>query len=127
MRYIRQNRLWFFTGLETLALGICFAMSDNFVDRPPHAPEIIDIVNKPFFAIVLILIGIFVSIMSNGPVDGKMRLIIIFLLSLVWVFYSIIFLIHDYYAPMFMPHLDTILIIFVATRITFESAWSNHR
>jgi CHASE2 domain-containing sensor protein len=115
------------TGLETLILGLIFAITDNFMDRPPHSPEIISEVNKPIYSMILIFIGLFVVVVCNNELKGKLRLIVTFLLSFVWLFYSIIFLIHDLFAPVFVPHLDTILVCAVAIRITVEAMWGDTR
>ena len=125
MEHLKHNRNWFLTGLETLMLGIAFAVTNNFMDRPPHAPEIVSEVNKPIYAMILIFVGLFTIVACNGELKGKLRSLITFMLSFVWMFYSIIFLIHDSFAPVFMPHLDTILVLSVTLRITFESMWGD--
>lgn len=127
MDYLKHNRNWFLTGLETLMMGISFAVTNNFLDRPPHAPEIVTEINKPIYAMILIFVGLFTIVACNSEMTRKMRNLITFMLTFIWAFYSIIFLIHDSFAPVFVPHLDTILVLSVTLRITFESMWGDSR
>lgn len=108
-------------------MGISFAVTNNFLDRPPHAPEIVTEINKPIYAMILIFVGLFTIVACNSEMTRKMRNLITFMLTFIWAFYSIIFLIHDSFAPVFVPHLDTILVLSVTLRITFESMWGDSR
>lgn len=125
LEYLKHNRHWFLTGLETLSLGIVFTLSNNFMDRPPHSPYIVAEVNKPIYSIALIMIGIFTIVACSHRLSGKLLNVVTFMLSVVWMFYSLVFLIHDFYAPVFIPHLDTILVLAVTIRITIEALWGD--
>lgn len=95
------------------------------MDRPPHSPYIVAEVNKPIYSIALIMIGIFTIVACSHRLSGKLLNVVTFMLSVVWMFYSLVFLIHDFYAPVFIPHLDTILVLAVTIRITIEALWGD--
>ncbi|KRK83477.1 hypothetical protein [Companilactobacillus bobalius] len=110
--------------METLALGLIFLGTGNFIDRPSAAPTFIATVDDPPFAIALIIIGLYVMFSCLGVLTKSVKDIIVFLLLFVWTFYLIIFAIHDFNAPVLMPKFTTIFILFIDIRILFEAFWS---
>lgn len=124
MKYLKKNHSWFLTGMETVALGLIFLGSGNFIDRPSAAPAFITTVDDPPFAIALMIIGLYVMFSCLGVLAKPVKEIIVFLLLFVWTFYLIIFAIHDINAPTLMPNFDTIFILFIDIRILFEAFWS---
>ncbi|CAJ2235097.1 hypothetical protein CPR18618_PPKEINIP_00922 [Companilactobacillus paralimentarius] len=124
MRYLKKNHSWFLTGMETVALGLIFLGTGNFIDRPASAPAFITTVDDPPFAIALMIIGLYVMFSCLGVLKKPVKEIIVFLLLFIWTFYLIIFAIHDINAPTLMPNFDTIFILFIDIRILFEAFWS---
>jgi len=100
-------------------------MSGNFIDRPPTTPPFITHVDDPPFAIALIIVGLYVMFSCLGYLDKSAKDIIIFILLFIWTFYLIIFMIHDFTSPVFMPKFTTIFILFIVVRILFEAFWSD--
>lgn len=125
MGYLKKNRFWFLTGMETFALGLLFIANENFIDRPPNAPQFIASVDDPPFAISLIIIGLYVMFSCFDTLHHSVKDIIVFLLLFVWTFYLIVFSIHDFTSQVFIPKFTTIFILFIVVRILFEAFWSN--
>lgn len=110
--------------METLALGLIFLGTGNFIDRPSAAPAFIITVDDPPFSIALMIIGLYVMFSCLRDLKKPVKEIIVFLLLFVWTFYLIIFAIHDIDAPTVMPGFTTIFISFIDIRILFEAFWS---
>lgn len=123
--YLKKNRSWFLTGMETFALGLLFIANGNFIDRPPSAPPFIASVDDPPFAIALILVGLYTMFSCFDILHHSRKELITFVLLFVWTFYLVIFSIHDFTSPIFMPKFTTIFILFIVIRILFEAFWSD--
>ena len=125
MKFLKQNHFWFLTGAETFTLGLIFIFSGNFIDRPPNAPGLITNVDDPPFAIALILVGLYTMFACFDILHHSRKELITFVLLFVWTFYLVIFSIHDFTSPIFMPKFTTIFILFIVVRILFEAFWSD--
>lgn len=122
MKHIRENRFWIITGLETFVLGLLFALENNFIDAPPHMPTFVRVVDDPPFAIVLMIIGFYVFVVSSTQrLDIATYTVINFILTSFWTFYFIIFMIHDITGPFLVPRYTTVMTGFIVFRIMGES------
>jgi len=125
LKYLKRNHFWFLTGMETFALGLLFASNANFIDRPPTTPPFIASVDDPPFAIALILVGLYTMFSCFDVLHHSTKDVITFILLFVWTFYLVIFSIHDFTSPVFMPKFTTVFILFIVIRILFEAFWSD--
>lgn len=125
MKHLKKNHFWLLTGMETFALGLLFITNNNYIDKPPSAPLFITNVDDPPFAIALIIIGAYVMFSCFDYLHESNKGLIVFLLLFVWTFYLVIFSIHDFTSPIFIPKFTTIFILFIVIRILFEAFWSN--
>lgn len=126
MTILKKNRFWFIKGLETLSLGLIFLGTAHYIDQPPRAPLFITYVDDPIFAISLVIIGTYsMLICTSLNVNKRLKSIMIFSLLFIWTFYFVIFLIHDFMAPTFFPHFDTLITFYIVISTWLEVFWGD--
>ncbi|CAJ1189369.1 hypothetical protein CPEBRM1_ABPJDJAI_01139 [Companilactobacillus paralimentarius] len=124
MQLFKENRFWILTSLETIFLGLTFSNPKPYLKPIVGDPSWIGLVDIPPFSLALVLVGavcLTICLTSLSKFDLS---IVTFLLSLVWIFSSIVFIVHDINMPGFCiayPHIDATLSTFVAVRITIEA------
>lgn len=123
MKHIRENYSWIIDGLEVFLVGWLFLTTDHFIDKFEHTPVFITYFDDPPFSIALILIGTYIILSCFGYLTNSKKEIIVFLLSFIWTFYFIIFLIHDLSAPVFVPRFDTTIAMCLVIRTFCDSHW----
>lgn len=124
MKYVRENRFWTITGFETFILGMLFGLENNFIDQPPHMPVFVKAVDDPPFAIMLMIVGFYVTLISvSKHFTESNKAVVTFTLLFIWTFYFIIFLIHDIVGPFTIPRYTTIITGFIVLRVMVESIW----
>jgi len=124
MRLFKENRFWIMTSLETIFLGLAFSNPKPYLKHIKGDPSWIGLINIPVFSFSLTLVGVICLTMCMTPLSKIGSSFVTFLLSLVWIFTSIVFIVHDFNIADFTivyPHIDTTLSIFVALRITVEA------
>lgn len=124
MKYVRENRFWTITGLETFILGMFFGLNNNFVGQPLHMPVFVKVVDDPPFAIVLMIVGFYVTLISMSKhFTEANKAVVTFVLLFIWTFYFIIFLLHDIVGPFTIPRYTTIITGFIVFRVMVEAVW----
>ena len=123
---IINNRSWFLTGFETVFLGVFFLFMPN-IFSVKYFPNLFNWLDDTLPAIFLIMVGTFTIINSAFEVEPNWHRANVFLLEFIWVFYTTTFIIHDFQIKnSTYLSLTSILCLFVATRIFFES-WLGDR
>ena len=124
MKYVRENRFWTITGLETFILGMLLGLEDNFIVQPPHMPAFVKVVDDPPFAIVLMIVGFYVTLISVSKYFTEAnKAVVTFTLLFIWTFYFVIFLLHDIVGPFTIPRYTTIITGFIVLRVMVEAVW----
>ena len=126
MQLLKENKFWILTSLETIFLGLTFSDPKPYLKPIVGDPSWIGLVDIPPFSFALVLAGVVCLTMCLTPLSKFGLSIVTFILSLVWIFTSIVFIVHDINLPGFFiayPHIDTTLSTFVAIRITIEAVF----
>ena len=126
MQLFKENRFWILTSLETIFLGLALSNPKPYLKPIVGDPSWIGLVDIPPFSFALVLAGVVCLTMCLMPLSKIGLSTVTFLLSLVWIFSSIVFIVHDLNMPGFFvayPHIDAILSTFVAVRITIEAVF----
>ncbi|MQS44234.1 hypothetical protein [Companilactobacillus mishanensis] len=125
---LKYNYLWVISGLEVFILGMIFLSNNRYIDRPPHAPSFVSLVDDPPFAIFLMFFGgLVVAYTITHELKGLPRDLVIFFLSFVWFFYFFIFAVHDITGPFNMPGLKTMISLCILLRTMGQAYWSTSK
>ena len=126
MQLLKENRFWILTSLETIFLGLTLSNPKPYLKPIVGDPSWIRLVDIPPFSLALVLVGIVCLTVCLTSLSKFDLSIVTFLLSLVWIFSSIVLIVHDINMPDFAimyPHIDAALSTFVAVRITVEAVF----
>ena len=95
-QHYHKNQFWFWTGMETYALGIVFIIQANFFDLMPPAHSVVAGLDDPLSIFCLAIVGTFAVVYSIWDFHWfYARPILIAMLVFVWVTFFCGFLIHD--------------------------------